>query len=333
MKTERMKWIDALRAWAMFSVVMGHIYTGSSMYLTIVEPITMPLFYFLAGYVFHTGKNGKEFLKGIVFRIGIPYLLFSLFPLKVLRFLLLRDIPALLDYLAAFFSGRIVWFVPSFVLTQCIFYLLHRVLRGNPRRMAAAGAVCFVIGVTAADVAWMDFWCINTALTAVLYMTFGLLMRQYGAALRISSAKAICGNALVYLCGILCALRFYPGCPLDVHLDMYYNIPLCLILILSGTLLCMGIAQNLPWGKAARPWLILGQETLVVYLTHSTIQFVLSKLLNPVLPLNGQRFLVCLIYTVLICIFGTVLSRVVGCFLPVLVGKKRPQSEQVSSKG
>lgn len=323
MEKERIKWIDALRAWAMFLVVMGHIYSGNTMFFTITDPIKMPLFYFLAGYVFHPGKHWKDFFKGIFFRIYIPYFIFSLFPLKVLRFLFQRNIPALLEYLSAFFSGKIVWFIPSFVLTQIFVYLLHKALHGNSALIAAASVLCFAVGVNTADVAWMDFWCINTALTAVLYMNFGLLMRQYGASLRIGNSKAICTNAMIYLAGIVCALRFYPGQAMDVHLDRYYNVPLCLILIVSGILLCMGIFQKIPWGKAGKPWLIFGQETLMVFLTHSTIQYVLSILLRPVLPLNGQSFWVSLFYTTLTCIIGTVVSRGIGHIIPELVGKQR----------
>lgn len=332
MKTERIKWIDALRAGAMFSVVLGHLYKGGAAFLTITDPIKMPLFYFLAGYVFHTDKHWGDFLRGIAFRIGIPYFLFSLFPLKVLRFLIQRDIPALLEYLTAFFTGRIVWFIPSFVLTQIFVFLLYRVLRGNPVLIAAASILCFVIGVNTADVVWMDFWCINTALTAVLYMNFGLLMRQYGASLRINSSRAIAINTLIYLCGILCALHFYPGCTMDVHLDSYYNVPLCLILIVSGILLCMGVSQNIPWEKAAEPWLIFGQETLFVFLTHSTIQFILSILLRPILPINDMSFWVSLIYTALTCMVGTIVSRGIGNYIPELVGRRRITRKHTSSK-
>lgn len=323
MRKERIEWIDALRAWAIFAVVMGHLYTGSSVFNTVTEPVKMPMFYFLSGCVFSTDRSWKDFLKGIGLRIYIPYLIFSLLPLKALRLLLLRDIPGLLEYLGSFFSGRIFWFVPSFVLTQTFVFLLCRIFRGKAAPIAAAGAVCFAVGICTANVAWMDFWCINSALTAVLYMVFGLLMGRYGAALRVSSPKSIAVNGLVYLFGTLYALRFYPGCHMDIHLDIFYNIPLCLVLTVSGILLRMGIAQNIPWGKAARPWLILGQETFVVFLTHGTIQFVLSKLLHPILPLNGDLFWVSLFYTTLICVLGTALSRVVGRVFPELVGKRR----------
>ena len=78
-----------------------------------------------------------------------------------------------------------------------------------------------------------------------------------------------------------------------------------------------------PLEQGARPWLILGQETFVVFLPHGTLQFVLSKLLHPILPLNGDLFWVSLLYTTLTCMLGTALSRVVGRVFPELVGKRR----------
>ena len=211
MKEDRIKWIDALRAWAIFFVVLGHLYVGNSLYSTIIEPIPMPLFFFLAGYVLRTDRTCGDFFKRLVPRIFVPYIIFSLFPLKCIRFLVLKDITGLQQYAAAFFSGRIFWFIPTFLVTQSLVYLLYRVLHGNRVLIAAASVLCFVVGVNTADVAWMDFWCLNTALTAVLYMNFGLLMRQSNAAIRVSSVRAILINAFVYLCGIVCALRFYLG--------------------------------------------------------------------------------------------------------------------------
>lgn len=320
MKQDRIEWIDALRALAIFLVVLEHLYEGNNVYSIIVEPILMTMFFFLAGYVLRTDRSCGDFFKRLFLRIYVPYLIFSLLPLRCIWFLLLKDIPGLMEYAAAFFSGRIFWFVPTFLVTQILVYLLYRLCRGNWVRIWAASVVCFVIGVNTADVAWMDFWCLNTALTAVLYMNLGLFLRQSNGAIRVSSHRAMFINALVYLCGVALALRFYPECHLDIHLDMYYNVPLCLMLIVSGILLCVGVSQNIHWGSAAAPWLALGQETFVVYLTHSAIRFVLSKLLRPILPLNRARFWVCLVYAILSCILGTILSKSVGRCFPVLTG-------------
>lgn len=316
----------------MFFVVMGHLYKGGSVFFKMIELIKMPLFYFLAGYVFRPGKNWRTFLKGLFFHIYIPYLIFSLLPLKSLLFLIRGDTAALLDYLASFFSGKIFWFIPSFLLTQIFVYLLHRVFTGNTKLIAAASVLCFFIGISSADTAWMDFWCIDTALTTVLYMNFGFLMKQCGDLLHVSSSKAIAINAAIYLCGAVCTVRFYPECTMDVHLNSYYNIPLCLIMIFSGICLSMGISQRLPWGKAAGPWLSFGQETLIVYLTHGAVQFALSILLRKVLPLNNESFWNSLFYSILVCFVGTAASKAIGRFIPELVGKKRNPMSKLPDK-
>lgn len=323
MGKERLKWIDVLRALAMFFVVMGHLYTGNTLYFVLTGPIKMPLFYFLAGYVFNPEKKSMEFFGKISTRIIIPYFIFSLFPIKAVRYLVYGDLTGLNKYLFEFFSGKILWFIPSFIITQIMVYLIYHICHKKEILILVVSMLCFLLGVNGKDVEWMDFWCINTALTAVLYMNFGMLMRCWQSKFELDNIKGIIFNGLIYTVGIICTVWFYPGKSMDVHSVIYYNKAICLLLIVSGICLCMGVTQKVKWGKIGEPWIIFGQETLIIYLTHGTILSILKKGLVNVLPFDSGSLWISLFYTILICFLGTIISKGVGRIFPILVGKKK----------
>ena len=105
MDHKRLGWVDGLRGLAVFLVVLGHLYKGFPLIFPFCTLIAMPMFYFLAGYVFHEGKPLGAFLKGLFFRLYVPYLIFSLLPLKSMLLLLNGDLSGLVEYWKDFFSG------------------------------------------------------------------------------------------------------------------------------------------------------------------------------------------------------------------------------------
>lgn len=328
MMSKRKKWIDGLRALAMFFVVLGHLYTGNSIYLTLTGPIKMPLFYFLAGYVLDTNRDWNRVLNGLFHRIFVPYLIFSLFPLKALRYVIAGNLSGLLEYSFALFSGKILWFIPSFMLTQILVYAMHRALKDNTTAIVGMSIVLFVVGVVTADIEWMDFWCINTALTTVFYMNFGIIMREHVEKLKFNKKKVCLIAFLAYLFEMSLTILVYPGQSMDVHSIIYYNELLCLLMVITGITMCMLIAQNMRWERYTMPWICFGQETLLVYLMHGTLLSLLSKTLGRVISFDGNNFMVSFLYTVLICMTGTIISKVVGCLVPELVGKRRELSKR-----
>ena len=319
MDHKRLGWVDGLRGLAVFLVVLGHLYKGFPLIFPFCTLIAMPMFYFLAGYVFHEGKPLGAFLKGLFFRLYVPYLIFSLLPLKSMLLLLNGDLSGLVEYWKDFFSGRIFWFVPSFLVTQMLFYLLSR-LEANRLVLLAAGGVCFALGVAAADVPWMDIWCVNTALTGTLYMFMRAVLKKSSRGIPL---REIAAAGVIYLGALLLCILRYPGGAMDFHLVDYDNPFLFLVLTVSELWICVGIAQRLHWPMAAAPWQVLGRETLVVYLTHSWVQYGLSIVFTSVMPINGQLFFRSIVYCILTCTVSMCISLGIGYVCPELVGKKR----------
>lgn len=75
---ERIQWVDACKAYAIFLVVLGHYYHGSFIN-SYIYSFHMPLFFFLAGLVSTIQvKTFKDFVRGRIRTLIIPYFTFGL---------------------------------------------------------------------------------------------------------------------------------------------------------------------------------------------------------------------------------------------------------------
>lgn len=111
---QREDWVDILRGLSVFLVITGHLYTGY-LYHLVVNPVKMPLFYFLAGYVIKPGKPLKDVLFSRLKTLFIPLFVFSLFPARAFYYLfVLKNTQTFNSYLLGFVDGSINWFIYSF---------------------------------------------------------------------------------------------------------------------------------------------------------------------------------------------------------------------------
>ena len=90
--SKRIGYIDAMRGFTMFLVVMGHCayylfpQTGGNVYIEVFNSFRMPLFFFVAGFVFYKSSRVwdkhsiKEFfLKKLYVQVISPFIFFGLF--------------------------------------------------------------------------------------------------------------------------------------------------------------------------------------------------------------------------------------------------------------
>ena len=154
---KREDWVDILRALAIFLVIVGHIYKSQTFY-QIVNPIKMPLFYFLSGMFIGLNKDFSTFIKGMAYRLILPWIVFSLFPLYLLKYLVRGDIEMAISYARDFFLGYDVWFIPSFIIAQIICYVLFHLFKKNELFILVACVICFCLGVALRNVAVFNAW-------------------------------------------------------------------------------------------------------------------------------------------------------------------------------
>lgn len=322
---EREEWVDILRGIAVFMVILGHLYKGYYYHLS-VNPLKMPMFYFLAGYVTKFNKPIKNAVLTRARTLFIPMLVFSLFPVRALYYLIvLKDMEVFANYIKGFATGSINWFIYSFFVSSIMFALIGKLTKGNKYLFGIICAILFAIGILTKDIPAMDLWCVNTALTGLLFMYIGYIVKEtnskYLDKLWISIICVSCYASLLWLSTI-----YYNGKAINYHLCEYYSIPICMILIVSGIYFSRYITKKCCEKTKNRVkdfFVSFGQNTIVVYLASSTFNSVVLVAFRKLLHTSEPSFIYCVIGAIFSCTFGFFVSVICRKYAPFLLGIKR----------
>lgn len=327
--TERNKWVDVVRGVCVFLVVTGHL-TNNEVFHIYANQIKMPLFYVLTGLFIKPDKKPLRFIKDSAFRLGIPWLIFSLVWVRVPMEFLMKKSGDAVGTLIDFVSGNSFWFVPSFFVTQILFMLLYKVCRGNKIFLSVGAIGFFAIGYFTADVSWLGIWCVNTALSGVVFILIGYLMRDYSSGFdRIKPVYAVIGAGAYLLLGFI-GYKITPSASLDFHKVQYGNLPLNILLILVGIAASVTVSVCLCRKFKLTALSILGQNTLVTYLLSTTVIAVLERGLQmfgiPMKQIMNHNVVLAIAAGLLICAVCTVISEICGRVFPWSVGLRRSKS-------
>ena len=107
---------------------------------------------------------------------------------------------------------------------------------------------------------------------------------------------------------------------MDVHLNRYYNIPLCFNLIIFGCLAAFSIAMV--FNLSLKSFRFIGQNTLVFYIWHPYAKTITDTFLKKLGYEDLSLVVPSIISVVSICIICSLLSIGLNALLPECVGKK-----------
>ena len=128
----------------------------------------------------------------------------------------------------------------------------------------------------------------------------------------------------VYVALVVISIVFFPGQTMNFHDTEYFNLPICLLLILAGFECCLFIAPKLGPNVVTKYISIMGQNTLVVYLANGFVRMVLFKVVKRFGLLGDTPSLIeSLFWCAVVCAICTVISVVCGKIYPPLIGKKK----------
>lgn len=327
-KKKRKDWVDALRALAMFFVILGHQIAGKTAYFVFTSPIKIPLFFMITGYVFnYNRKSTAEFFKNLFFKLVIPWLcltvpfVFLMSPAKWAT-----GVPkGLFDIL----SGAVGWYMPCCIVAEIIWFFICKLLK-KPRFIVLAACGIAVAGYILGYFKILEFARINTAMIAQFYILLGYLFKLFEQKISRLNWWHLLALTVLYVGIGVVSLIVWPSSYIDVHNNYYYNYPVCITMIVLGCVTIFAAARKLGEGEGFRiPRLVsfLGQNTIIYYLLHSKniaiLVFILSSLsLDPPEPV-----LVCLkvVFAYVLCgLEAMIILRV----CPRIMGRKRVPSKK-----
>lgn len=315
--------LDVLKGLGIVLVVIGHNWPAAARFVFWYH---MPLFFVISGYTYKRPASLRAFARAKLWRLGLPYVCFvALLALpqlgaRALAFLEQPDAVhrrALLGQLVRLvWGGRTlvaelgtVWFVPCLMLTLLLYAALERALHGY--RLALVVLFAYLIASVQSAAHWAVAVPLN-ADVALMALTFVYVGHQLATHRLAQSGKLLLASAVVILLvlAVLLGGSLATGAPtrLDTRVaaalayDMKqatYGVPvLSTSLALAFTWLsgCLSarLARHPP---LARPFVLLGEASLVIMFVHQAVHFTLlswpqtsspltTTLLGLVLPLG-----------------------------------------------
>ena len=302
----RKGWLDAVRCLAIIFVVYGHCaWEILPQVFLFIGPVKIPLFLAISGYLINTSKRLGQFLKSLTLTTILPWLVLGwiripfLVPSRGWDYLLTGTIRLL--------TGEDLWFMPFFIIAETLHFCLRKYVSRDWLVVLIAFALS-AAGLTLGHFGLLDTAMVNRALTAQPFFLTGYFFRKYeDRIIRVKWIYILLAAAAYFgLC--LLGQRIFGSFVIDVHLNMYPDIPYTLILIFGGCLILFTAARKANF----QSWItsFIGQNTLVIYLWSGASIAILSALFSRLgwdIPLNGWTALFYTAWACLLCGFCSVL--------------------------
>lgn len=312
-QVKRRLWLDALRGVAMILVVYGHCVGGKGgwdEYFVFTSPVKMPLFFAISGYLFNPRSgNQMKFFKNLFLKLIVPWIVLGMFPYThpVERFFSLL-------------AGTKFWFMPCLIIAEVLWFYIHKVSKSTVQTVILGLLAC-AAGFSMHYFHILHYAMTNTAFIVQAFFILGLLIRKNEDLLCHHWRIWVPVSALSFIVMGGVNLVLWPAQSLDVHQNLYFNIPFCAIEIVVGCATLFTLFLQL---EISPKWLVyIGQNTLLIYMLHG-IGLGISRRLFHFLPIIHQlplpvKALLLTSFAITLC---CVLAVFVNKYAPAIVGKK-----------
>ena len=215
---KRIEWIDTLRGFAMFYVILGHAFVTKSNFIRkYIYSFHMPLFFFISGM---TSKkydlSWLDFLKKKAKSLLLPYLCLNIFVL-ILKYLFHftlgiynnLDLTQNIIHIFKGYSNTLPciqsWFIICLFVIEVLFYAITKYIK-NDKSVALAVIAVFILGYLNSiySLSFLKFWHIDTALVGLLFYYLGYIFMKYLPVYN----KVLLENKYIVLSGLLLVIGY-----------------------------------------------------------------------------------------------------------------------------
>ena len=168
---------------------------------------------------------------------------------------------------------------------------------------------------------------------AQFFILLGYLFRQYQDRLANLKKTSLLLLSFGYVLMGLVSLKLWPGSCIDVHMNIYYNYPLCFLMITLGGLTLFSAGKAIfEKGQNSLPRFVLfaGQNTIVFYLLHSFNIAALAKMLS-LLHIRIPFYPFAIIKTAFALFTCSIESLILIRFFPWVIGRGSTKTKNKGS--
>lgn len=272
--TERIKWIDMAKGYGTILVIIGHLAQG--FLKNEIYSFHMPLFFFLAGYVFFSEKyKVATFIKNKFRTLIVPYFFMGM--VIIVCMWVFHGIFSLADFMDGLSQLLIqkrfqaIWFLACLFFTEMLMFVLIKVLKNNHVLLTVIvllitgmGFLYYRLGGPALP------WNIDICMISVFFFTFGYLMRQCGIFEKTGILKkGIVTLIAVIVLQVICVIintRLT-----NERVDMFYNQYACIPITLLASILGILVVIYISNLKANNIILYVGQHSMIYFGWHHAL--------------------------------------------------------------
>lgn len=333
LNTSRKGWVDALRGLAILLVIYGHSIKHGMYpmreFFVFTSPFKMPLFFAITGYVFVLGEKSDtiRFFSRLFKRVFVPWMVLGMLP-ELVR-IPFSGVGILFDAFFKLLSGKSLWFMPCFFIGEIVWYFSLRVCKKTVW-ITIVAFLFFIIGLVLNRYNLLNYAMFNRALTVQPFFYIGYLFRKNEQLLTNLKWHWLVTGVGLYIGLCLLSMVIFPGKTIDVHLNRYYNIPFCLLLIYLSCFLLFAIASKCDFKSSLMSF--IGQNTLVLYIWHSYFILILVVAMSFIgweMPINWWTALIKVVWS---CVAGGICAVLLNRYLPFVVGKTRNKQMQTKQE-
>lgn len=336
---DRVKWVDYAKAAAIYGVVLLHLGIQNP-YRELIDAIVMPVFFFLAGVFFRSGKytSYSEFFKQRGIKILISYFFFNvvtyLFWLLIGRKVGLdsgEKISPVESFFGIFYGSYIylhhyipLWFLACLFTAESIYFFISKIK--NKLVIYAAVLFCCIAGYVNYKLnKQMLPWGIDIALVMITFFALGNLLKD--KLLTIQFGKLTYIISIITTTAILFSVVKW-NAPANVFQNFYGNYWLFYLGGFAGIILFVSLFKMIE--EITIPLklvLFVGENTLTIFALHLlSISFVKAILIYlfkiNVYSLHGNLWYTISVGVIVIVALIPVILFV-NKYIPFVVGKKK----------
>lgn len=259
-KTERIEWIDTIKAICIFSVLMNHVAFPHDWFH--VDFYFMVGFFFCSGYTFNETYSLKKRFAKILDQLIIPYMVLTPFEFLIDGDFVRKTISTpplgLYELIITILCGIRFWFLPCLVSIEVILSVIFKLrIPYNKYLVMVVCITLFCFGVI--NDSHLP-WHIDTALYGIIFFVFGMILRR--REIPAINKYLVMVAAIAY---IVIGNYLYPKMPFNTSLNLYYSNVMMILMNFVGVVVLIYVSKLLHKNRIVD---FLGRNSLTIYILH-----------------------------------------------------------------
>lgn len=337
----RKTWLDVARGIAMLFVIFGHVSNELGVMgvendfffapiVAFINPIKVPMFFAISGYLFHASKSSVgEFVKRTLKSRLLPYVIWAsvagilafLMDFYLVGFDRERIVELLLsNYIIPLLRGNLIWFIPCLIVVEIIFYIICRLAKEKVWLVVVLSACCTIVGYYLSGDGVIRVWKIDTALTCMQFMCYGMLLRRFEDRLEKIKPFYRSNSWALYLFVLYCARGILGDISVDVNMGIYFHPIGFTMASMIGIYACFELSKSLETSKALT---FVGQNTFLYFVWHMYMAKLVIFIIRPILTCGIGMTLSAILVCVLASILVAPVCMMVNRHFPWTVGRRK----------